>query len=127
LWIALLLVLPLTAQGPGVPIPQYAGRQTPGRDDSPPGIETRMEAKRIAQLNQIRHKAMVSDAEKLLRLAHELNEDANTSGAGLSQAERMHKAAEIERLAKGVKEKMTYAVGEPAEVTLPFNNSSSPR
>jgi hypothetical protein len=66
-----------------------------------------MEARRIKALNQLRHKAMVDDASKLLLLARELNDDPGS----LSPAERLRKAAEIEKLAKSVKDKMSYTVG----------------
>jgi hypothetical protein len=82
-------------------------------------VDARMEARRFTALNQMRQKSMKSDAEKLLRLAQELNDDAGGSGT-LSSAERMRKAAEIEKLAKGVKEKMTYAIGAPTEIPGPF-------
>ena len=124
LWGALLLgVLPLTAQSPGIFRPGPGIDAAPQPDRSSP-VDARIKAKRIAQLNENRQKAMMGDAEKLLRLAQELNEDANAGGANLSPAERMHKAAEIEKLAKGVKEKMTYAIGEPAEISLPFSTSA---
>jgi hypothetical protein len=63
---------------------------------------------------------MVSDADKLLKLAQELNADADAGGTILSPAQRMQKAAEIEKLARNVKEKMTYAIGAPQELTGPF-------
>jgi hypothetical protein len=113
-WVLLLVALPLAAQMPVFPGPQ---------DQSAGSIEGRMQARRIAQLNQKRQKEMASDAEKLMRLAEELNEDANAGGANLSQAERMRKANEIEKLAKQVRDKMTYAIGEPAEASLPFGAS----
>lgn len=75
-----------------------------------------MEARRIATLNLIRQKSMVSDADKLLQLARELNDDAVAGGTKMSATERMRKAAEIEKLAKNVKDKMTYAIGGPSEV-----------
>jgi hypothetical protein len=114
-----LAVLPMAAQSPGIPM---AGSGMPGspRVDSDSGVESRMATKRIAKLNQIRQKAMVEDAVKILRLAEELNKDANAGGVNLSQAERMQKAAEIEKLAKQVREKMTYSIGEPSEVMGPF-------
>ena len=66
-----------------------------------------MQAKRIKALNQLRHRALVDDAAKLLVLAKQLNDES----ASLSPMERVHKAAEIEKLAKSVKDKMSYAVG----------------
>ena len=80
----------------------------------------RLAAKRVVQLNDLRQKSLVSDAEKLLRLAQELNDDASAEDAKMSQAERLHKAAEIQKLAKDVKEKMTYAIGAPDASPAPF-------
>jgi len=76
--------------------------QPPTDTEGGPGFQ----ARRISALNQLRHKAMVDDADKLLLLARELNDDS----ANLSPSERLHKAAEIEKLAKSVKEKMSYSV-----------------
>jgi hypothetical protein len=61
---------------------------------------------------------MVSDADRLLRLAQELNDDASASA--LAPADRMRKAAEIERLAKEVREKMTFTITPAAEPAGPF-------
>ena len=83
-------------------------------------MDGRIEARRIVQLNLLRQKAMVSDADKLLRLAQELDNDAKGDASKLSPAERMRKAAEIERLAKEVREKMTYSIGAPPEPSGPF-------
>jgi hypothetical protein len=117
---ALLLVMPLMAQSPGVgPNPPADGPYGPGMVAG--GIEAKMEARRIAMLNVIRQKGMISDAQKLLHLAQELNEDAAAGGSKMSDAERVHKASEIEKLAKAVKEKMTYAVGAPDGFSGPFN------
>jgi hypothetical protein len=71
-------------------------------------VAPEMQAKRMKALNQLRHKAMVDDAAKLLLLARQLNDDAGN----LTQSERVHKAAEIEKLAKSVKDKMSYTVGD---------------
>ena len=111
--LAMLLVLTAAAQVPVVPYEPRGGRFGDPQQDSDMGMAGRIEAKRIIQLNQLRQKSMVSDAEKLLRLAEELNNDANT--AALSPGDRMRKAAEIERLAKEVKDKMTYAIGTPSD------------
>ena len=79
-----------------------------------------MQAKRIKALNQMRHKAMVDDAAKLLVLAKELNDETTN----LSSADRVRKATEIEKLAKSVKDKMTYAVGN--ELRAPVYSVTSP-
>ena len=112
---ALLLGLPLVAQTPGASADGPFAQSPVGGS-----IEAKMEARRIGMLNLIRQKNMVSDADKLLRLAQELNEDADAGGTKMSPTERMHKAAEIEKLAKAVKEKMTYAIGAPESLSGPF-------
>jgi hypothetical protein len=66
-----------------------------------------LDQKRISLLNKLRQRSMIDDATKLLFLARQLN----AAPSSMSDAERMHKAAEIEKLAKSVKEKMSYAVG----------------
>lgn len=109
---ALLFGIPIGAQSPGVPVPQpgvdhgqsrFPSQQSPFDQNGDP----EMEAKRIKALNQMRHKAMVEDAAKLLILAKELNDDS----ANLSSADRLRKATEIEKLAKSVKDKMSYTLG----------------
>jgi hypothetical protein len=122
--LVMLLVLPIAAQSPGVPSgsPVNRSRQQQQQDqpDSSP-MSSSLDARRITQLNLIRQKNMASDAEKLLRIARELSNDANADSSALSPAERMHKAAEIEKLAKGVREKMTYAIGISSDPANPFS------
>src|SRR6185437_16325277 len=66
----LLLGLPIAAQSPGI-LPQGAqdtgsGIQRDSESLGAAGIDARMEARRIAALNQQRQHQMVSDADKLL-------------------------------------------------------------
>jgi hypothetical protein len=126
--LVMFLVLPVAAQSPGMG-PGYPGSQSghigqKQQQDSDSGLDVRIETKRIATLNLLRQKSMVSDAQRILRLAQELNDDANASTSALTPAERQRKAAEIEHLAKEVKEKMTYVVGVPAEERGPFSVTS---
>ena len=109
---ALFLGCSIVAQSPGVPpiLPAEGGPATsrfPQREtanaSSPP-----MDQKRIAVLNRLRQRSIVDDATRLLLLAKELN----AASTHMSSAERVHKAGEIEKLAKSVKEKMSYAVGD---------------
>jgi hypothetical protein len=119
LWLALALVLPGGAQnGPSVmrtPIDQAPGLHLPGRnlddvtDDNGNGDEADKE-KRLRALNAERQKSMISDANKLLKLAGELNaEVASANSESLTRAQ-LHKLGEIEKLAHGVKEKMSTSV-----------------
>ena len=121
---ALVFGVPIGAQSPGVPAPQpgvdhgqrFPSQRTPFDQNGDP----EMEAKRIKALNQMRHKAMVDDAAKLLLLAKELNDDS----ASLSPADRLRKATEIEKLAKSVRDKMSYTVGN--EPRPPVYSVTSP-
>jgi len=64
-------------------------------------------------LNAERQKEMVSDTNKLLKLARELNYDVAASGSETLTPDDLHKLAEIEKLARSVKEKMAVEMGAP--------------
>jgi hypothetical protein len=67
--------------------------------------------KRVRLLNAERQKALVSDTEKLLKLAKELNDEVAVSESGTMSDEQLRKVAEIGKLAKSVKDKMSYTLG----------------
>ncbi len=77
-----------------------------GGDYEPIMMERRMRA-----LNIERQKEMVSDTNKLLRLARELNAEVAAQKSDALTPDQLHKIAEIEKLARSVKERMTSAVG----------------
>jgi hypothetical protein len=112
----MLLGMPISAQfhtSPGnATVPTVQDPGAPSDAEGP--LDSRMEAKRIALLNAMRQKSIVSDSDKLLQLAEKLQQDADAGGTRMNPAQRMHTAAEIERLAKAVKDKMTYAIGAEA-------------
>jgi hypothetical protein len=93
------------------PIGQAVGGD---RDDIPQG-PTVQDERLLRALNADRQRSMVADANRLLRLAKELNaEIARTNPDSLS-LDQLHKMAEIEKLARNVKEKMSTSVrGMPA-------------
>ena len=94
---------------PSPTIPQFAGRTTTNdREDMT------QEMRRMHLLNAARQKSMISDAEKLLVLARELNAGVGAGGNALSAGQRMKMAADIEKLAHNVKEKMSYVPGIPS-------------
>jgi hypothetical protein len=66
--------------------------------------------KRLRALNMARQKSMVSDSDKLLRLATELNSEIAAGNGGALNLEQLRKVAEIEKLAHNVKEKMSTSV-----------------
>ena len=69
--------------------------------------------RRIRALNNERQKDLISDTNKLLKLAQELNDEITAKNAGTLTYDQLHKIAQIEKLARSVKEKMAEAVGEP--------------
>ena len=62
---------------------------------------------------------MVSDTNKLLKLARELNDEVAAKNAAALTPDQLHKIAEIEKLAHSVKEKMADGVGQPTQSAVP--------
>lgn len=119
----LLLGIPVAAQSPGMQAQAARDGGTVDLDlgsSSGAGVDAHIEGRRFAALNQQRQKRMIIDANKLLKLAQELNADADAGGTILSPAQRLHKAEEIEKLAKNVKDRMTYSIGAPQDLMAPF-------
>lgn len=114
--IALALILPAT---PLLKAQQYHGlpqvnMQSPVVQNDPNATMAtpegrRLIAKRVKALNEMRQKALVSDTDKLLKLAQELNANTAPDGQPLSATDRMKKLAQIEKLAKRVRERMSFA------------------
>jgi hypothetical protein len=78
---------------------------------------------RIAMMNRERHKNMVRDSDKLLKLASDLNLEIRASSPESLTPVQLRKLADIEKLARSVKEKMSYAVPGPSpERPLPFSD-----
>jgi hypothetical protein len=72
-----------------------------------------MAAKRARMLNNERHKSMVADTDKLVRLTTELNNEIAHSNPGALTPGQIRKVAEIEKLAHGIRDKMTMTVTTP--------------
>lgn len=85
-------------------------RQQDPLGTSPPTDPTWNE-KRMRALNEDRHKSVVSDAEKLLKLARQLDAEVASNPTDELTPEEMRKVAEIEKLAKSVKSKMALSFG----------------
>jgi hypothetical protein len=71
------------------------------------------EQKRLRALNTERQKSMVKDTDKLLKLARELNDEVTRPTSATYLQVEYNKAAEIEKLAHRVKDKMRTSVGSP--------------
>lgn len=78
--------------------------------DLPDGVEER---DRLQALNADRQKSMVSDTKKLLRLVSELNDEIARNSQDSLTPMQLHKVAEIEKLARNVKEKMSTSLASP--------------
>ncbi len=122
--LALLLGIPLAGQSPFPQGPtgdsgkfgqRYPDSNGPlGQDSNSP------EQRRMRMLNAERQKALVSDAEKLLKLAKELNDKVGTDDSGPMSDNELRKVAEIGKLAKSVKEKMSFSVGGYPNLNAPL-------
>lgn len=73
--------------------------------------ESLWEEKRLNAMNADRHKSMVSDTDKLLKLARQLDAEIASNPSEELTPEEMHKVGEIEKLARNVKAKMAQSFG----------------
>jgi hypothetical protein len=73
-------------------------------------------AKRLRALNADRQKSMVSDAERLLKLARQLDAEVASNPGGELTPSELHKVAEIEKLAHSVKSKMVLSFSSGPQV-----------
>ena len=71
-------------------------------------------------LNAERQRSIVSETEKLLKLARELNDEVAESDSSSMTDQQMRKVEEIAKLAKSVKEKMSFSVGGFPNVNTPM-------
>ena len=76
--------------------------------------------KRLHLLNADRQKSMVSDADKLLKLARQLDAEVASNPTDELTPEEMRKVAEIEKLARSVKTKMAQSFTGGPQVSHPM-------
>lgn len=88
------------------------GRQSGAFGDSPLDADPSFAAKRLRALNADRQKALVSDTEKLVELARQLDAEIASNPTNELTADELHKVATIEKLAHNVKTKMAQSFGE---------------
>jgi single-stranded DNA-specific DHH superfamily exonuclease len=126
--LALLLGIPLPGQSPFAQYPSSNGagrldQRYPDSGSQFPQDPNSPDQKRIRLLNAERQKSLVSDVDKLLKLAKELNDEVVGSDSSSMSDEQLHKVAEIGKLAKSVKEKMSYSVGGYPGVNAPLTTA----
>ena len=114
LWLALALTLALPGGAQNGP----SGMQQPTRHQQLPmspdplnDANPTQEERWLRAQNIERQKSMVSNANKLLKLAGELNTEISSSNRDSLTPEQLRKVGEIEKLARSVKEKMSTSVG----------------
>jgi hypothetical protein len=96
----------------------------PGFGDS--DVNPVMEAKRLKALNADRHKNIVSDTDKLVKLARELDAEIASNPTDRLTPEELQKVASIEKLAHSVKSKMAQSFGGGPEIKEPTIDSRGP-
>jgi hypothetical protein len=106
--------------GSRIPIPTQ-----PGLGEGP-NLDPLSEAKRMKALNADRHKTMVSDTEKLVKLARQLDAEIASNPTDALTPEEAQKVAAIEKLAHNVKTKMAQSFGAGPEFRPPLIDSRGP-
>jgi hypothetical protein len=95
---------------PAPPVPGQYGdpmSQLPNMVPSP--IDAKMERNRMQSLNAKRQQSLVADTDRLVKLAAELNAAINSTQQGQLTAGQLRAVAQIEKLAKSIREKMSEA------------------
>lgn len=100
---------------PRAPTPRPLGEKGGAFSDVGEGDPAEQQ-QRITALNRERQKAIVSDTDKLLKLANELDAEIRTSTSEALTPAQLRKLAAIEKLARNVKDKMSYSLRGPATI-----------
>jgi hypothetical protein len=95
------------------PDPSYTSpnaNTTSGEGMSQRGYDPAEEQRRLQAVNAERHESMVSDTNKLLKLAQDLNDEIIRANPESLTPAQLSKVAEIQKLAHKVKSKMADSV-----------------
>lgn len=96
---------------PRIDHPAGFGVPTTGDADGDPiAAERRREALRLQ-----RHKQLVADSDKLLKLTQELNDEIAAAAPGPMTQEQLDKLSKIEKLARSVKSQMIDNSDQPSQ------------
>lgn len=102
------------------PVPNQAGRHAQSPFAGFGNADPAMAEKQMRALNLERQKSMVADADKLLKLARELNAEIGAGAGDSLTPAQLRKVADIEKLARNVKQKMSYSVSGGPQVDEPI-------
>jgi hypothetical protein len=108
-----------TLSGDGSMTPQH--QTLDGSDPGSAGFDSTIADRRMKLMNNERRKSLVSDSDKLFKLATELNDEIAHSNSGSLTPEQLRKVAEIEKLARNVRDKMTMTLPAPSSGYFPIN------
>jgi hypothetical protein len=98
--------------------PQYETHQDPTQKE--------MQERMARAANKKRQEDIREDTDKLFQLATELKAAVDKTNENLLSLDVIHKADEVEKLAKKVKEKMKDAIGEPVKTEPPQRMPPNP-
>jgi hypothetical protein len=93
------------------PISKRLGESLHGPSDALGSMDPKLARRQVLLLDIQRQKTMVSDTDRLLELATELKSEIDSGDSASLSPEQLHKIAEIEKLARSVKQKMTITIG----------------
>lgn len=88
--------------------PQFESRQDPAQKE--------MQDRMMKEANKKRQQDIRNDTEKLFQLATELKSAVDKTNENMLSLDVVHKAEQVEKLAKKVKENMKEAIGPPQKV-----------
>jgi hypothetical protein len=108
--LTILLAGALAATPPAVGGQDVSDRGGPSGVSQPRGLDQQHRRILLRRINIARQKEMVSDAEKLVQLAGELDAEVRAAGNSPLSATQLDKIARIQKLAHSVKDKMQFAV-----------------
>jgi septin family protein len=101
----------LLATTPAPAGPQVETRQDPAQKE--------MQERMAREANKKRQQDIREETDKLFQLATELKAAVDKTNENLLSLDVIHKAEEVEKLAKKVKEKMKESVGPPVKQEIP--------
>lgn len=106
-----LLALATAAPGGQEQFPMRPGQRAPSPNNPFGEQDPAIAAKQMRALNADRQKSLVADTNRLVKLAQELNSEMASDDEDGATPQQLRNAAEIEKLAHNVKQKMSFAVG----------------
>ncbi len=101
------------------PLGNMPGTRSEGDVEGVSGPNPAWGAQRLRALNADRQKSLVSDTDKLLKLARQLDAEIASNPTDELTPQELRKVGEIEKLAREVKAKMAQSFGEGPRLRLP--------